>query len=67
MTAKVNFKKGVYVPNAGIDWRSTVNDPFTPIVITDDPLTALELCIDGQPAIAVVGSPQKDIKEMLKK
>lgn len=54
-----------YLPRVkGLDWQEFFNGPG-PLVIVNDELQALKLCLEGTPAIAVVGVSKERVREWL--
>lgn len=59
---------GVFKPRgAGIDWRVIEQDEEEAVVITNNAVKATELCLQGQPAIAVVGVSERSLATMLRR
>lgn len=57
----------VVVPEVtGIDWRAVMANSSQSIVITNRPSQALRLCLQGQPAIAVMGASEPAIAKWLR-
>ena len=58
----------IFVPSvAAIDWSAVGQDARVPLVVTNRPSHALQLCLAGQPAIAVLGASKRAVRRWLLK
>jgi hypothetical protein len=57
----------VFIPEvAGIEWSRILADPSIPLVITNRPSQALELCRMGQPAVAIMAASKVAVMKWLR-
>lgn len=60
-------RTGLFMPlGAGVDWNAVQADASVAIFITNCSVRATELCVQGQPTIAVLGIPENALAEMLR-
>lgn len=62
-----NLAQVVIPEAAGLDWARVAADPRIPLVITNRPAKAVQLCESGQPAIAIMGASEAKVKRWLRK